>query len=69
MNEMRNTVGIMNRRPDEAEEQINDLDDRIMLNNQAERKREKRIMENDKRLGELSDSIKCNNIRIIGVPE
>ena len=40
-----------------------------MESNQVEQKREKRIMQNKNRLRELNDSIKCNNICIIGVPE
>ena len=36
----------MNSKLEEAEEQINDLGDRVMENNQAEKKREKRIVQN-----------------------
>ena len=46
-----------------------DLEDKVMESNQAERKRAKRIMQNENILKELSDSIKCNNVCIIGVPE
>ena len=40
-----------------------------MKSNQAEQKKEKRNTQNENRLREISDSIKCNNIHIIGVPE
>ena len=40
-----------------------------MKNNDAEQKRERRIMRHKNRLRELSDSIKHNDIRITGVPE
>ena len=40
-----------------------------MENNQAEQKREKRIMPNKNRLKEFSDSTHCINIHIIGIPE
>ena len=40
-----------------------------MESNQVKQKREKRIMQNENRLREFSDSIKHNNIHIIGVPE
>ena len=40
-----------------------------MESNHAEEKTEKRIMQSDNRLKELSDYIKCNNICIVGVPE
>ena len=59
----------MNSRLEEAEVQINDPEDKVMENNEVEQKRERRIMQHKNRLRELSDSIKCNNIYIIGVPE
>ena len=40
-----------------------------MESNQAEQKREKRIMQCENRCREFSDSIKCNNICIKGVLE
>ena len=39
-----------------------------MENNEAEQRKE-RIMGHENRLRELSDSIKCNNIHIIGISE
>ena len=66
---MRNMVNEMNSRTEETEEQIRDLEDRALENNQVEQKRKKRIMQNESRLRELSDSIKCSNICIRIVPE
>ena len=40
-----------------------------MENNLSEQKGKKRIIQKENSLMELSDSIKCNNIHIIGVPE
>ena len=37
--------------------------------NESERKKEKRITRNEDDLREIQDSVKCPNIRIIGVPE
>ena len=65
---MRNVLDRMNNRLEEAEEQISDLVDRVMESNQAEQKREKRIM-HENRLRKLSDSIKHNNIYVMGIPE
>ena len=48
---------------------MHDTEDKIMENTEAERKRERKILEHECRLRELSDSIKCNNIHMIGVPE
>ena len=53
----------------EAEEQISDIEDKIMDNKEAEKKREREIMDHQHRLRDLSDLLKCNNICIIGVPE
>ena len=68
INEMRSILDGMSSRLEEAEEQINDLEDRVIESNETEQKREKRIMQNENRLRELSDSIK-HNICIIEVPE
>ena len=38
-----------------------------MKNNEAEQKTQRRIMDHENRLRELRDSIKHNDIRIIGV--
>ena len=37
--------------------------------NEAERKKEKRSKRNENNLRDLWDSVKCSNIRIIGVPK
>ena len=37
--------------------------------NESERKKEKQIKRNEDNLRDLQDSVKCPNIRIIGVPE
>ena len=43
--------------------------DKIMENNEAEKKRERKIMDHEVGLRELSDVLKCNNIHFMGVPE
>lgn len=40
-----------------------------MKNNEAEKKRERKVVDHKGRLRELSNLLKCNNIPIIGVPE
>jgi len=47
---------------------MNDLEDKVIEINQAEQERE-RIMEHENKVRELSDSIKRNNVHIIGIPE
>ena len=68
--EMKTTLeGIKSRIP-EAEERISDLEDRMVVEfTAAEQTKEKRMKRNEDSLRDLSDNIKRNNIRIIGVPE
>ena len=54
---------------EEAKERIGKLEDKIMEKEEAEEKRDKKIEEYERRIRELSDAIKHNNIHIIGIPE
>ena len=54
---------------EEIEKLINELEDRVMESNQAEKIRGNGIMQNVNRLRELNDSIKGHSIHVIGVPE
>ena len=66
---MKNTVEGINNRITEAEEQINELEDKmveIIADEQNKEKRMKRIEDN---LRDFWDNTKCTNIRIIGVPQ
>ena len=56
-------------RIEEAEERIGKLEDKIMEKEEAEKKRDKKIQEYEGRVREISDTIKHNNICIIGIPE
>jgi len=67
INKIRNMLNGMNSRLEEAEEQIINLEDRVMESNQEQKR--KIIMQNKNRHKELSDSIKHINIHILGVPE
>ena len=66
---MKTTLEGINSRITDAEERISDLEDRMMDFTAAEQNKEKRMKRNDDSLRDLWDNIKCNNIRIIGVPE
>ena len=59
----------MNSRITEAEEQISDLEDRMVEFTAAEQNKEKRMKRNEDSLRDLWENIKRKNIRIIGVPE
>ena len=53
----------------EGEERISDLEERMVEFTAAEQNKEKRMKRNEDSLRDLWDNIKCNNIRVIGVPE
>ena len=57
-----------NSRIQEAEEQISEVEDRLVEITDVEQEREKRLKRNEC-LRELWDNVKCTNIHIIGVPE
>ena len=66
-NEIRNTLEGTNSRTTEAEGRISEVEDRMVEINEAEKKKEKKINENN--LRDLWDKVKFPNIWIIGVPE
>ena len=66
---MKNTLGGINSRITEAEEQISELEDRMVEITVAEQNIEKRMKRNEESLRDLWDNIKYTNIQIIGVPE
>ena len=66
---MSNTQEGIHSRITEAEERINDLEDRMVEIAATEQNIEKRKQRNKDSLRVLWDSIKCNNIRFRGVPE
>ena len=67
--EMKTTLEGINSRITEAEEQISDLEDRMVEFTAVEQNKEKIMKRNKDSLRDLWDNIKRNNIRIIGVPE
>ena len=69
LNEIKNTLKATNSRITEAEDRISEVEGRMVEINESERKKEKQIKRNEDNLRDLQDSVKCPNIRIIGVPE
>ena len=67
--EMKNTLEGIYSRITEAEEQISELEDRMVEITAAEQNKDKRMKRNEDSLRDLWDNIKGSNIRIIGVPE
>ena len=69
LTEIKNNLQGNNRTVDEAEHQINDLEQKEAKNNQSEQQEEKRITKNEESKSSLWDNFKSSNIHIIGVPE
>ena len=69
INEIKNSLEGMNSRLAEAEGRISELEDKIVEITTTEQNKEKRMKRIEDSLRDLWDSIKCTNIRIIGVPE
>ncbi|KAF0877032.1 LORF1 protein, partial [Crocuta crocuta] len=69
INDIHNTMKVSKAWIKEAERRIGELEDITIEKEEAEKKRDKLIQEHDRRVRELSDTTKCNNIRIIGIPE
>ena len=66
---MKNTLEGINNRITEAEEQINELEDKMVEISAEEKNKEKRMKRIENNLRDLWDNTKCTNIQIIGVPE
>ena len=66
---MNNTLEGVHSRIAEAEERMNDPEDRRLEITSAEQSTEKRMKINEDSLRDFSDNIKHTNILIIGVPE
>ena len=67
--EIKNTLEGNNNRTTEAEEQISDLEDKMVEITAREQNKEKTMKRIEDSLRDLWDNIKCTNIQIIGVPE
>ena len=66
---MNNTLEGLNSKITEVEEQISDLEDRIVETTAAEENIEKIMIKNEDNLRDLWDNIKYTNVHIIRVPE
>ena len=69
INEIKTSLEGINSRITEAEEQISELEDKIVEISTTEQNKEKRTKRVEDSLRDLWDNIKCTNIRIIQVPE
>ena len=55
---MWNQLDVMTMRMSKAEEQISDIEDKIMENNEAEKEKEKKVLDHECRHREFSNSLK-----------
>ena len=69
INEIKNSLEGINSRIMEAEEWVNDLEDKIVEITTTEQSKEKRMKRIEDSLRDLGENIKCTNIKIIGVPQ
>ena len=69
INEIKNTLEGIKSRITETEEQITDLEYKILEITTAEQNKEKRMKRTEDSLRDLWDNIKCTTTQIIGVPE
>ncbi|KAF0878314.1 LORF1 protein, partial [Crocuta crocuta] len=69
INEIHNKLEASNARIEEAERRISDLEDTIIEKEETEKKRDELIQDHERRVRELSDMVKHNNISVIGIPE
>ena len=67
--EIKNTLEGINSIISEAEEQISELEDKMVKITSEEQNRVKRMKRTEDSLKDFWDNIKHTNIRIIGVPE
>lgn len=56
-------------RINEAEEKISDVEDKMVENEENQKKKEKQLLDYEGRILQICDTIKQNNIRIIRIPQ
>ena len=66
---MQNKLDAVTAKMEETKKRLSEIKDKIMENDEAEKRRERKLPDHKGRIRDLSDSMKQNNIRIIGVPE
>ena len=67
--EIKQNIQRTNSEGEQTRTQIKDLEQKEVINMQAEQNEETRIQKNEERLRNLWDNFKRSNVRIIGLPE
>ena len=69
ISDLKNTIEWIKSRFDVAEDQINELKEKVEKNTQNEQEKGKRLRKNEEGLREIQDNMKWNNIRITEIQE
>ena len=69
LNEMQSKLEVLMTRVNKVEEWVSDIEDKLMAKKETEDKREKQLKDNEHRLREICDSLRKENLHLIGVPE
>ena len=66
---MQSKLEVLTTRVNEVEEQVSDMEDKLMAKTETEENRDKQLKDHEDRLREISDSLRKKNLCLIGVPE
>ena len=69
LNEMQSNLEVLTMRVNKVEEQVSDIEDKLIARRETEEKRHKQLKYHEDRLREINDSLRRKNLRLIGVPE
>ena len=72
LNEMQSKLEVLTTRVnevEEVEEQVSDIEDKLITKRETEEKRDKQLKDREDRLREINDSLRKKNLRLIGVLE
>ena len=67
--EIKNSLDVINSRIQEREEQISEVEGRLVQITDVDQNKEKRMKRNENSVRELWDNFKHTNIHIMGLPE
>ena len=66
---MQSKLKVLTTRVNEVEEQVSDIEDKLMAKRETEEKRDRQLKDQKDRLREINDSLRKKTLRLIGVPE
>lgn len=69
LNEMQSKLEFLMTRVNEVEEQVSDIEDKLMATRKTEEKRDRQLRDQEDRLREINDSLRKKNLCVIGDPE